>query len=258
MLHAAHCVHPTRPCALPARHVAANVIRDNKSGGSLRRDGRDGSSSTSRRTRQQPHLPVERAPQIGQEEESDSVEPEPEEVASLGWMWQTGRNGSAIGGAQASTPRPTALATVANLKGDRIKAKKCVQGRSCAIRACACRGGLGDDVLPVHAACHTMLACRHCISPSRAGSVDCAHGVTRCPDAYEGACIAVHVRRSLGQNFVTDDSVLLDIVTAANVKPGELILEVRPCPCRHAGTSTRPVGDAYGWPVFGSPSASAS
>lgn len=75
------------------------------------------------------------------------MEPEPE-VASLGWMWQTGRNGSAIGQASsASTPRPTALATVANLKGDRIKAKKCVQVQSlsstCHTRVCACRGVWG-------------------------------------------------------------------------------------------------------------------
>lgn len=88
-----------------------------------------------------------------------------------------------------------------------------------------------------------------------------AHVAPHCPDGCEGACIPVYACRSLGQNFVTDDSVLLDIVTAANVKPGELILEVRPCPmqaCGHAGTSACPVDDAYGWTVVGSTSGSAS
>lgn len=39
---------------------------------------------------------------------------------------------------------------------------------------------------------------------------------------------ASHACRSLGQNFVTDDSVLLDIAAAAAVSPGDIVLEVRP------------------------------
>ncbi len=33
--------------------------------------------------------------------------------------------------------------------------------------------------------------------------------------------------RSLGQNFLTDDSILLNIVKQSGVKPGDLVLEVR-------------------------------
>lgn len=35
-------------------------------------------------------------------------------------------------------------------------------------------------------------------------------------------------RRSLGQNFLTDDSILADIVAASRISQGDLVLEVGP------------------------------
>jgi 16S rRNA A1518/A1519 N6-dimethyltransferase RsmA/KsgA/DIM1 with predicted DNA glycosylase/AP lyase activity len=37
-----------------------------------------------------------------------------------------------------------------------------------------------------------------------------------------------HHRRSLGQNFCTDDNILSDIVTAARVTPSDVVIEVGP------------------------------
>ncbi|MEW5307660.1 MAG: hypothetical protein WDW36_010038 [Sanguina aurantia] len=82
---------------------------------------------------------------MGSEHAAAPAPPQPVAPA-MGWLWQPGNRTS-----------PTAAATVANLKQDRIKAKK-----------------------------------------------------------------------SLGQNFLTDDSILIDIVRAAGVQPGDLVLEVGP------------------------------
>ena len=38
----------------------------------------------------------------------------------------------------------------------------------------------------------------------------------------------VHVRRSMGQNYVTKDEVLAAIVRASGVKAGETVLEIGP------------------------------
>ncbi|KAF5832477.1 S-adenosyl-L-methionine-dependent methyltransferase [Dunaliella salina] len=69
------------------------------------------------------------------------------EIPQTGWLWQTGKKGAG----------PSAMATVANLKANRIKAKK-----------------------------------------------------------------------SLGQNFLTDDKILMEIAKTAAVRPGDLVLEVGP------------------------------
>ena len=37
--------------------------------------------------------------------------------------------------------------------------------------------------------------------------------------------------RSLGQNFLTDDGILENIVSSAGVLPGDLVLEVRSVDC---------------------------
>eukprot|EP00983_Pelagomonas_calceolata_P047101 1140474-Pelagomonas_calceolata.AAC.1 len=38
---------------------------------------------------------------------------------------------------------------------------------------------------------------------------------------------AIHVRnRSLGQNFLTDDKILMEIAKTAAVRPGDLVLEI--------------------------------
>ncbi|GFR49016.1 hypothetical protein Agub_g11037 [Astrephomene gubernaculifera] len=110
------------------------------------------------RTRPTPKAPLQpRKPTAPATTNSESKEPEPIEVPSIGWMWQVGRKGDNVSSDDNSRPMPTARSTVANLYEDRIKAKK-----------------------------------------------------------------------SLGQNFLTDDGVLRDIVAAAGVAPGDLVLEVGP------------------------------
>ncbi len=59
--------------------------------------------------------------------EPDVVETEQVEVPSMGWMWQVGSSNSknnAAGAGGAARDMPSAATTVANLYGDRIKAKK--------------------------------------------------------------------------------------------------------------------------------------
>ncbi len=75
---------------------------------------------------------------------------------------------------------------MADLRKDRIKAKKCVHAHLHSTSTSLCQG------------------------PNCMGLIACA-------------------RRSLGQNFLTDDAILRDIVAAAGVRPGDWVIEVRCC-----------------------------
>ena len=73
------------------------------------------------------------------------------------------------------------------------------------------------------------MACTSLMRPYR--YTPATHSCRPCPGtsarARARACTRACARRSLGQNFVTDDSVLRDIAAAAAVEPGDLVLEVR-------------------------------